>query len=60
MIYDERTTVDGLQMPAHLSIYQTDHSPYAACAFDGWSFKRPFDASRMEMPEGATVDETTP
>lgn len=60
LIYEDHTTVDGLRMPAHFSIYQTDHSPYAACAFDDWSFQKPFDASRMKMPRGATIDESTP
>jgi hypothetical protein len=60
LVFDETTTVDGLLVPTHYMVYQLDGSLYASCSIQDWSFNRPFDESRLEMPEGATVDESTP
>ena len=47
-------------VPAHYTIYQTDQTIYASCAFTDWSFSDPWDESWMEMPEGAVLDTTEP
>ena len=60
LVFDEYTEVDGLVVPAHYTIYETDQSIYASCAFTDWSFSEPWDESWMEMPEGAVVDTTEP
>jgi hypothetical protein len=60
LIYKEWTTVDGLLVPTSYTIYELDGSVYGSCDVSAWSFSDPFDASRMEMPEGAVVDESTP
>jgi hypothetical protein len=59
LVYDEWTTVDGLVVPTHYSIYEGE-TVYATNRIGDWSFSRPFDLSRMEMPEGAVVDTSTP
>jgi hypothetical protein len=60
LVFDETTTVDGLIVPTHYTVYELDGSLYATCSIQGWSFSRPFDESSLEMPEGATVDESEP
>lgn len=60
LIYDEYATVDGLVVPTHYSIYQTDGTVYSTCAVRDWSFDQPFDEGRMVMGEGAVLDESTP
>lgn len=60
LVFDDYTTVDGLVVSTHYTIYKKDGSVYATCAIRDWSFSRPFDSSRLEMPEGAVVDESTP
>ncbi len=60
LVFDEHTTVDGLVVPTHYTIYELDGSIYASCAVSDWSFNQPFDESRMKMPAGAVLDESTP
>lgn len=59
LVYDEHTTVDGLLVPTHYTIYQ-DGAVYASCEIRDWSFSRPFDESRMTMPDDAVLDTSTP
>jgi len=59
LVYDDYTTVDGLKVPAHFTIYEGDRV-YAACSIRGISFSEPFDETRMAMPAGALVDTSTP
>ncbi len=60
LVFDQHTTVDGLLVPTHYTIYETDRSVYASCDVRDWSFTRAFDTSRMSMPEGAAIDDSTP
>lgn len=60
LVYDEYVTIDGLVVPAHFTIYETDRTVYATCAISDWSFDEPFDETLVEMPEGAVIDTTTP
>lgn len=60
LLYDGFTEVDGLLVPTGFTIYLEDHTVYARCTVSDWSFSRPFDPSRMTMPENATVDTTSP
>lgn len=60
LVYDDFATVDGLVVPTAYSIYETDKTPYASCEIRDWSFEKPFDTSRMVMPEDAVLDESTP
>lgn len=59
LVYDEWTTVDGLNVPTRFTIYE-DGEVYAACQIRNWSFRKPFDASRLQMPAGAVVDASQP
>ena len=59
LVYDEWTEVGGLTVPTHYTIYEGD-AVYATNQIRDWSFTEPFDASRMEMPEGAVVDTSHP
>jgi len=60
LVYDTYEEVEGLVVPSHYTIYELDHSEYAKCAVQNWSFAKPFDSSRMNMPQGAVIDETEP
>ena len=60
LVYDEYAEVDGLVVPTHYTIYESDRSIYASCVFSDWSFSDPWDESWMEMPEGAVIDNTQP
>ncbi|MFQ5695818.1 MAG: hypothetical protein ACE5HB_07510 [Terriglobia bacterium] len=56
LVYDEYATVDGLTVPTKGSVYALDASPLASFEWRDWSFRQPFDESRMVMPTGAVVD----
>lgn len=63
LVYDEYETVEGLVVPSHYTIYEMgEEGPfvYASCDIRDWSFSRPFDASRMTLPEDAVIDESIP
>jgi hypothetical protein len=59
LVYDQWTEVEGLTVPTHYTIYE-GAAVYATNQIRDWSFTRPFDLSRMAMPEGAVVDTSTP
>ena len=59
LVFDEMTTVGGLVVPTHFTIHEGP-AVYATCQISDWSFEEPFDTSRMEMPEGAAVDTSSP
>jgi len=60
LVYDEWHTVSGLLVPTKYTIYDKDHSVYGSCRVRKWSFSKPFDETRMRMPEGAVRDTSTP
>ena len=60
LVYDEYAEVDGLVVPTHYTIYETDQTIYGTCVFSDWSFSDPWDESWMKMPEGAVIDTTQP
>jgi len=60
LVYEDWDRENGLMVPARFTIYDEDGSVYAGCEISGWSFREPFDESRMEMPEGAVVDGSEP
>ncbi|MFQ5777539.1 MAG: hypothetical protein ACE5IP_05985 [Terriglobia bacterium] len=60
IVYDEFATVDGLTVPVRASVYGHDHSPRASFAWRDWSFRKPFDESRMVMPSNAVLDTSSP
>jgi hypothetical protein len=62
LVFDSLTTVEGLTVPAHFTIYDKDDEKtvYATCTIRDWSFSKPFDARRVEVPDGAAVDESLP
>jgi hypothetical protein len=59
LVYDEYETVDGLLVPTRYTIYD-GNQVYFKCVIDDWSFTKPFDESRMVMPEGAVEDTSEP
>jgi len=59
VVYDEMATVSGLLVPTRYTIYEGD-AVYAKCTIRNWAFDRPFDEARMAMPQGATLDTSTP
>ncbi|MCZ6490345.1 MAG: hypothetical protein O7A06_07425 [Acidobacteria bacterium] len=57
LVYEEFTTVDGLTVPAKASVYgKQDRTFQRTRMARNWSFREPFDESRMVMPPGAVVD----
>jgi hypothetical protein len=60
LVYDSWTTVDGLKVPTQYTIFDERRSVYATCSLIKWSFREPFDTSRMTMPENAVIDESQP
>ncbi|MFQ5778779.1 MAG: hypothetical protein ACE5IP_12305 [Terriglobia bacterium] len=60
IVYDEFATVDGLQVPTKASVYAHDHSLRATFEWRAWSFREPFDESRMEMASTAVLDTSSP
>ncbi|HET6349984.1 MAG TPA: hypothetical protein VFH88_12965 [Candidatus Krumholzibacteria bacterium] len=60
LVYEDYKKVDGMLMPSRYTIYSTDHQPLSTCSVDEWAFDKPFDESRMQMPDSAVVDESKP
>jgi hypothetical protein len=60
LVVDDYTEVDGLRVPTGYTTYTANHREYLHCTVSDWSFTKPFDASRMVMPEGAVVDTSSP
>lgn len=57
--YEDYVTVDGLTVPTHFRGYAFEDGRRGDFRNEAWadslSFRRPFDASRLEAPEGARV-----
>jgi hypothetical protein len=60
LVYEAYETVDGIIVPARYTIFDKSHSMIAKCEIRNWSFKKPFDTTRMTMPRDAVVDPSTP
>jgi hypothetical protein len=60
LLYDSFVDVEGLLLPSHYTIYDLDHAVYATCEVRDWSLRKPFDEVRMQMPDGAVVDTSSP
>ena len=59
LVYDEWSQVEGLSVPTRYTIYEQDKI-YASCTIRNWSFSKPFDTTRMSMPNDAVLDESKP
>lgn len=61
VLYEEHATVNGLVVPTRYEFFRRDgHVPLFTARLRDWSFSKPFDASRLEMPAGGVVDESRP
>jgi hypothetical protein len=61
VLYEEHTTVNGLVVPTRYEFLRRDgHVPIASVRLHEWSFSKPFDASRLDMPAGGVVDRSGP
>lgn len=61
ILYEEYATVDGLRVPVKTTLYwKQDRSLYGTRNVKDWSFREPFDESRMVMPPGAVLDTSSP
>jgi hypothetical protein len=61
VLYEEHATVSGLVVPTRYEFFRRDgHVPLFTVRLRDWSFSKPFDASRLEMPAGGIVDESRP
>lgn len=61
-MWEETATVDGFVVPTRYTVYWSrDHSVAVRNGtIRNWAFGARFDPSQLEMPEGATVDRSTP
>jgi hypothetical protein len=55
-VYDDYTTVDGLVMPSKYRTYDPAGNVYGHHTVSNYAFDKPFDDSKMKMPEGAKID----
>ena len=60
LLFDGWTTVDGLLVPTHFTIREENGDPYSSAGFSGWSFREPFDESKLDLGPGAAADTSTP
>jgi hypothetical protein len=61
LLYEEHATVNGLVVPTRYEFFRKDgHVPLFSVRLRDWSFSRPFDASRLEMPAGGVVNQSRP
>ncbi|MEZ5065813.1 MAG: hypothetical protein R3B81_13855 [bacterium] len=60
LVYEDWTIEDGLMVPTRFVIREEDGAEYARCEISGWSFREPFEASRLAAPPGAVVDRSEP
>jgi hypothetical protein len=61
LLYEEHATVNGLVVPTRYEIFGKEgHVPYVSVRLRDWSFSKPFDPSRLEMPAGGAVDTSRP
>ncbi len=62
--YEDYMTVDGLTVPTHFRGYTFADGERGAFRNEAWadsiSFRRPFDASRLDPPDGARIVEPPP
>jgi hypothetical protein len=62
--YEDYVTVDSLTVPTHFRGYTFADGERGAFRNEAWadsiSFRRPFDASRLDPPEGARIVEPPP
>ncbi len=60
-VWQETVEVDGLIVPSRYTVYWPSGAPVTRGAeIRDWSFRRPFDASRLTMPADAVADLSTP
>ena len=60
-VFDDFTTVDGLTLPSRYHTHGPDGKViYGEHTVLDISFEKPFDESRLEMPEGAVIDTSDP
>jgi hypothetical protein len=60
LVYENFATIDGLVVPTRYSIYDKSHKLVASCQIRNWSFKKPFDSTRMTKSPSAVVDTSRP
>jgi Family of unknown function (DUF6503) len=60
LVYETTATVEGLVVPTRYTIHDKNHSTIASCEIRNWSFKKPFDATRLTKPPGAVIDNSSP
>ena len=61
LIYDKFAEVEGLVVPVHYAVYmKANQALFLTCSVEDFSFRQPFDTSRMEMPDGAVLDTSVP
>lgn len=61
-VWDETETVEGLEVLTRYTVYWSGDGSVAVKdgEITNWSFSGSFDESRLEMPENATLDESSP
>ena len=61
ILYEVYTTVDGVRVPTKTTVYWIQgRLLYGTRNVKDWSFREPFDESRMVMPPDAVLDTSSP
>ena len=60
-VWDKRSTVDGLVVLTGYNVFWTQSGDLAVAGeVSNWSFRKPFDESRMQMPVDGNIDSSQP
>jgi hypothetical protein len=55
-VYEDYVTVGGLVMPSKYRTYDPTGNVYGHHTVSNYAFDKPFDESKMKMPDGAKID----
>lgn len=58
-IFEDYKTIDGLKVSTRYKTFTPDGTLYGDHTVEQISFSKPFDESRMKMPEGAVIDQSS-
>lgn len=60
VVFGDQVKAEGMMLPTNYAIYNANHAPLAAVTLGNWSSGRPFDETKMSMPDSAVVAQPTP
>lgn len=60
VVFGDQVKAVGMILPTQYAIYNASHTPLAAVTLEKWSTGRPFDESKMTLPDSASVAQPAP